>query len=108
MKIRDILKGAREAFVVCPSKGETVRHITVVGDDAHILAGNDAIKVSLDTVLKYEPWFMDRGSILFEHPDLGTLKFCTELDILRLPDGTESQITIPVDTRKDWSSHVYF
>lgn len=89
--MRNVMNGAPEAFVVNPLNGATVRHLTVIGDDLHILAGSDEIIVPLDTPLIYEPWMFDRGSLLFDS-DRGRLKFCTELDILRLPDGTESAI----------------
>jgi hypothetical protein len=51
------------------------------------------ISVSLNTEITYEPWFMDRGSLLFEHPELPKGgKICTELDEIRFPDGKRYEI----------------
>ena len=81
----DVMAGQEYVEVVCAIKGEVMRKLTLKDDMVHLEAGPDAIDVPLDTPVSYKPWFMDRGSLLFN----GNLKLCTELDKIRYLDGTE-------------------
>ena len=93
----DVMGGYDSAEIICAMKGTVVRTLTKVTDGErpfnttiHMACPNgDAVDVEPETPLVYEPWFMDRGSILFN----GSLKLCTELDRVRYPDGTEATIS---------------
>lgn len=91
--IRDLLDGALDAEIVNPLGGNVVRVLHVLDEYVSIDAGGDKITVPLDTPLIYEPWFMDRGSILFDS-NRGRLKLCTELDILRVAGRPDVQIQV--------------
>jgi len=51
--------------------GETVRKIKFKGKSVLIdtLDGSGDLKFSSDTEIYYEPWTMDRGSLVFESPE---------------------------------------
>jgi len=89
---RDVMAGHMTAEIVCLYKGEVMRTLTVNGDMVHMACPNgDEVDVPLDTPVSYEPWFMDRGNMLFE--GLGTrLKLCTEADKVRYPDGSMDSV----------------
>ena len=87
----DVMGGYASAEIVCAMKGTVVRTLTATGcGTVNVECPNgESVEVSINTPLAYEPWFMDRGSILFN----GSLKLCTELDRVRYPDGTEATIS---------------
>lgn len=88
-----LMQGHATAEVVCPIKGTVVRRLTVVGDQLEIDAITAAITLPLSATVYYEPWTMDRGSMLLEQPvgDI-SVKLCTEFDIIRFPDGSETEV----------------
>ncbi|MCR9292045.1 MAG: hypothetical protein NXI32_04950 [bacterium] len=67
---------------------QIVRTLTKLEDGQVYLLAGDGTKMILegDTPIRFQPWVMDRGSLLFE---VGghELKICTESDILRTEDG---------------------
>jgi len=90
---RDLMAGYDYAEIVCRYKKTVVRKLTVNGDMVNMDAITEAVEVPLDTPVEYEPWFMDRGSMLFraEGHDV-PLKLCTEADEVRYPDGSEGWV----------------
>lgn len=103
--IRNLLDGHLAAEIVCAMRATVVRRF-VVHPDMDIVdvdfGDNTQVGLSLDTVLSYDAWIMDRGSIVFiipEHmrlPDMPICgKLCTEFDILRFDDGTEITVEAP-------------
>lgn len=92
--IRDLLDGATRAEIVNLCGGNVVRVLRTLDEYVAIDAGGDSVTVPLDTVLIYEPWLMDRGSVLFDSPR-GRLKLCTELDILRVDGRPDVQVRVP-------------
>jgi hypothetical protein len=89
--IRDLLGGATRAEIINLLGGNVVRILTVDGNNVTIDAGGDKITVPLDTRLTYVPWVLDRGNITFTCAR-GTLKFCTEADILRIEGRADASI----------------
>lgn len=83
MTIRHLMNGASSVEIVCRIKGTVVRRLTSDGNDVIVDAITEQVTVPLDTRIVYEPWFMDRGSLLFNG-----MKLCTEGDIVRFPDGS--------------------
>lgn len=93
---RSVMNGQPTAEILSLLNGEVVRRLTVVGDQLEMDAITDKIMVGLNDPLTFEPWFMDRGSILFDTtatPD-GKAKLCTQYDTIRFPDGSEYSITM--------------
>jgi hypothetical protein len=79
----DLMRGHLTAEILCYRRGTIVRRLTVKGDTVNMDAITESIDIPLTTPIAYEPWFMDRGSMLFN----GNLKLCTEGDTIRFPDG---------------------
>lgn len=69
--------------------GKVVRQLALIGDTLELKAGTDQCAITVDTELRYEPWFMDRGSVLAASLEYDTIKLCTEGGIIRFEDGTE-------------------
>lgn len=88
MTIRNLMNGHTSAEIICLFRQVVVRRLTCVDDDVIVDALTDKVTVPLDTQLVYEPWFIDRGSILFN----GDMKLCTEGDLIRFPDGSEQSV----------------
>ena len=91
----ELMNGHQSAEIVCAIKKSVVRRLKVDADGVHIdpLEG-PVIVVPMDTPIVHEPWFMDRGNMLFsceEFPD-DSAKICTELDVVRFPDGHEEVV----------------
>ena len=83
---KDVMGGYDSAEVLCLYKGDVVRTLTAKDGMVHMACPNgDSIDVSEDTPVVYEPWMLDRGSLVFN----GNLKLCTEGDHVRYPDGNE-------------------
>jgi|TARA_Y100000034_G_scaffold116048_1_gene153875 hypothetical protein len=79
--------------ILCAMKREVVRRFRRMPDGSVELdALSDKIVVPADTVVMYEPWCMDRGSLVWIDGERGTLKACTEFDVLRFPNGDENSI----------------
>lgn len=86
----DLMNGRKSAEIVNPLKGNVVRRLTVVGDQLFIFASHEypILHYPLATPVRYEEWFMDRGSLLFDKE----YKICTEMDTIRYKDGTQGRI----------------
>ena len=84
MTIKDLMSGRTSAEIICRHKGGVVRRLTCDGDSVTVDAITEKVTVPLDTPIVYEPWFMDRGNMLFN----GDMKLCTEADLIRFPDGS--------------------
>ncbi len=100
MKVRtfaDLMGKHQTAEIFCGVRGELVRRLKVEGDRVVIDAMQPPIvSVPLRAQITYQPWFMDRGSLLFTCKELnGKGKICTEGDTIRYPDGTEYTICHP-------------
>ena len=64
-----------------------------VDGQVHVdFTNGESTDIPLETTLWYEPWFMDRGSLLFSCPESGRAKICTEADVIRFPDGVEDSV----------------
>ena len=95
MKVRtfaDLMAGHETAEILCAVHGEVVRRLRVAGGHVEVtpLEG-PSITVPSWTPITYEPWFMDRGSMLFQ-AEGGQAKICTEGDLVRFPDGVEDRV----------------
>lgn len=94
---KELMNGQCSAEIFCAMTGNKVRTLTTAGkfngiDMLQIVcADGTEIELPLEEPIAYEPWVFDRGSMLFEH-ETGNLKICTELDIIRFPNGEEFQI----------------
>lgn len=96
MTFRSVMGNHKSAEVFCLYRGELVRRLTVDGDVLHFDAITEACDIPLDTEIKYEPWCMDRGSLVFSAPGLPhgitVAKFCTEHDVIKFDDGTTGHV----------------
>jgi hypothetical protein len=94
----DLMHGQKKAEIYCLMTGDLVRKLTVAGVEVEIEpVSGPRITVQLKTEITFEPWFMDRGSLLFqycEEDESKKGKICTELDIIRFPDGSEFTIRV--------------
>lgn len=91
MTFKDLMGGHPFAEIACAYTGMVVRRLVVIDDRVDIDALTEQVGVALDTEIRFEPWFMDRGSLVFRL-ELGTGKLCTDGDVIRFDDGTESAI----------------
>lgn len=89
---KDLMNGHNQAEIVNLIGDNVVRRLKVQDNQVEIDAITITLTVPLDTPITYEPWCFDRGSMLFSVPEFPTAKICTELDIVRYPDGTEASI----------------
>lgn len=104
---RDLMAGYKTAEITCLYQRCVVRRLTVEGDELKIDAcdGNGPVTVKLDAAITYQPWVMDRGSLLFDAADcvalpmaaaaLGPtakLKICGEEDTIVFPDGSTDRV----------------
>jgi hypothetical protein len=81
---RDLMNGQPTAEIVNLMDNKVVRVLTVNGDEVKIRPGvGDDVIVPMDMAIIYEPWALDRGSLLFGQG----LKICTEMDLIRFPNG---------------------
>jgi hypothetical protein len=101
MKVRtfnDLLEGHETAEICCLYTGQMVRKLSRGPGGSIVLDPmvGDVLTVPGGTVIKYEPWAMDRGSLIFFHdvdPYRGQpLKLCGEGDPIRFDDGTEDRV----------------
>ena len=92
----DLLKGHTRGEIHCLYTGEMVRQLSldVRGNVVLNPMSGPTLVISPKTPLKFEPWVMDRGSLIFHHEDIPNqpLKLCGEGDTIRYEDGTESSI----------------
>jgi hypothetical protein len=99
MKVRifaDLLNGHTSAELRCLYTGSLVRKF-VLSDSGDIFLDpteGPGLYVPASTPVYYEPWVMDRGSILFRHKQYGDtlLKLCGKGDPIRFEDGTEDLV----------------
>lgn len=90
--IRDLFTGHDGAEIRCLYTGNLVRKLALTGDVLDLDAITDQCAVSASAELRYEAWFMDRGSIVVPSLDHGGVKLCTEGDFICFEDGTRAQI----------------
>ena len=79
------LMGFNTVALIKNRHGEVVRllRLTGNGDEIEVDALTEKITVSGKTPIEYEPWFMDRGSLLFPGRTWGErLKIATEGDTI--------------------------
>jgi hypothetical protein len=92
----DLLKGHECGQIHCLYTGLVVRHLSLNKHGNLVLKPGDGptLVIPAATPLQYEPWEMDRGSLIFKHHDIPgqPLKLCGEGDIIRYEDGTEATI----------------
>ncbi len=102
-KLGDFLGAKDSATIACLYTGKVVRILTKRPDGNIILdpTEGESLVLSSDTDLIFEPWVMDRGSILFRCPQFGEtlLKLCGEEDTLSFPDGTKHAIRVHPDIK---------
>jgi hypothetical protein len=98
MTLRDLLGKSLSAQISCAMTGDVVRHLTLSGSlvDLRAADGSRAV-IDADATLVYEPWFMDRGSVLVKS-SRGVIKLCTELDTVKLDDGSVCALEFSDDT----------
>lgn len=83
----------QSATIRCMYTGATVRTLVVMGDYCDLRAGDGTeVALHLDETLTYQPWLMDRGSILIKSCDAGMIKLCTECDTIVYEDGVERYV----------------
>lgn len=102
MRVRnfaDLMSGHAKAEIICAMKKTLVRRLKVVDGNSVQIDPMEGppITIPLTTPIKYEPWFMDRGSLLFSCEEMPEAKLCTEFDLVRFPDGNEWPIHPDVD-----------
>ena len=102
LRVRDLFDGHDGAEIICVVTGKVVRQLALIGDTLELKAGADQCAIAVDTELRYEPWFMDRGSVLVASLECGTIKLCTEGDIIRFEDGTE--VSLCAEDAVTWPS----
>ena len=94
----DLLGSCNTTQIRCLYKDTVVRTLHRRGANVVIESeGHPSLTMPLATPLFYEPWCMDRGSILFEVEDEalgGVAKICTELDIVVFPNGSRFSIQV--------------
>lgn len=86
---------ARTAEIRCLYSGQTVRRLTRGQGWTVVDAMSGPVLIVPDsTPIAYEPWLMDRGSLLFRHGSMEgqNLKLCGEGDSIVFGDGTEETI----------------
>ena len=90
LTFKAFMDGHSAATIRCAYTNTVVRRIAVIGGIAEIhCADGTAIGVDLDTPIRYEAWFMDRGSLTFVSSELPqACKLCTEADLVTFEDGT--------------------
>ncbi len=100
MTLADLMNGHKAAEILCGMRGIVVRRLVVCDGTLEIDAsgpwGREEFAAPLDTAISLRPWFMDRGDVLLT-ADGQTIKLCTECDLIRYEDGTES--CVEVETR---------
>ena len=94
MTLRELLAKSLSAKISCAVTGDVVRQLTLSGPHVHLRAGDGTqVLIDADETLHYEPWFMDRGSVLVTSCNHGLIKLCTEFDLVTLDDGTSVSLT---------------
>jgi hypothetical protein len=91
--VGEVLGKYNSCELKCPMRGTVVRKLTRLTDGIEIDYFSGKVVVPAHTPLIFEPWVMDRGSMLFDLPDMPRAKFCTEFDVIVYPDGT----SVPVE-----------
>lgn len=87
MTLRELLHGLPSAHIHCAMTGNVVRTLVADGDYCDLKAGDGTeVAIRLDEPFTFEPWFMDRGSVLVRSCDAGVIKLCTEGDFIHLDD----------------------
>jgi hypothetical protein len=102
--VGDLLNGHEHADIRCLYSHNVVRRLSL---DPHKNIVLDALQgptlvIPPTTELLFEPWEMDRGSILFYHNDFPgkALKLCGEMDTIHYDDGTQDSILPAPDLQR--------
>lgn len=99
----DLMCGFEKAEIKCLHTGKVVRKLEVpgglAGGTVRIETTDPTIEVALETPIKYEPWFMDRGSLVFTLNGR-LLKIATEADIIEFEGGDSASILPAADCDK--------
>jgi hypothetical protein len=91
---QDLMNGQTKAKIICPIKQQVVITLTRQGDNVNLDSPPENITIPLNTEIRYEPWMMDRGSLLFKHQGK-ILKIATEFDIIEFEN--EQRQLAPAD-----------
>lgn len=90
----DLIGKHNAADIINLLGGDVVRRMQIVDNTVKIDpgGGHEVVTVPLSQPIMFNPWFMDRGNLLFRCPGYEYAKICTEADIIRYPDGTQYRI----------------
>lgn len=101
MTLRELLGNSLCAQISCAVTGNVVRNLTLAGPyvDLRCADGSRAL-IPADEALVYEPWFMDRGSVLVKSESHGVIKLCTEFDRVKLEDGAICTLEYAADAQR--------
>ena len=102
---RDLMGDAKVASIKNLLDGEVVRKLMVEGENVVVDALIDKVVVPLDTVVIYDPWFMDRGSLLFAMPGGELGKICTERDVLVRDNSMAEFSIVPAEGVQEYKGH---
>jgi len=90
MTIREFLAPHQSAEILCAYTKNVVRRIALTqSGTVEVDAITESVEVSADAKVRVQPCFWDRGNILVDSIGRGTIKLCTEADVVRFADGTE-------------------
>lgn len=91
---RDLLAGHSSCEIVNPLKGNVVRKLSLVDGNRQVAVDAISAVVTVDLMceVRFEPWVLDRGNLLFTCEGYPSAKLCTEDDVVRYPDGSEALV----------------
>lgn len=99
-KIGDVLRHHHSAEIRCMYTNNIARKLSRDQNNNVVLDSlvGEPIALHPDTPIIFEPWVMDRGSILFEFKDddgvIHLYKLCGEFDHIQFEDGVEDRIAV--------------
>lgn len=89
--LEDVMGGHDRAEIVCLLKGTVVRRLKRTPAGIEIDPGEgEPVTLPANAPVRYEAWFMDRGSLLIDIPGFGEGKLCTEEDRVTYPPDAET------------------
>lgn len=95
--IADLMNGHQSAEIICPVRNVVVRRLVVCDKTLEIDAsgpwGREEYAAALDTEIRLQPMFMDRGNVVLSINEQ-LIKFCTEADQIRFEDGSISWVEV--------------
>jgi hypothetical protein len=92
LNVGDVLGTYNYAEISCAYSGNVVRKLTRLTDGIEIDYITGKVVVPAFTELRYEPWVLDRGSMLFDIEGHPGAKFCGEFDVIHYPDGKQETV----------------